>query len=456
MLGAIIGDIAGSRFERINHRSKEFEMFDKRCRLTDDSTMSLAVAKSILDCDGDYETLSCKAVSNMQELGRIYKNAGYGRTFIKWIFSDDPQPYNSFGNGSAMRVGPCGYAAKTLDEARDLSSKVTRISHDHQEGMKGAEVIAAAVFLARTGKSKEEIRAYIQENYYEINFTLDQIRKTYMFDASCQGSVPVALEAFYEATDFEDAIRGAISVGGDSDTIAAMTGAVAEAYFGIPEGLVDSAIEYLDSREMEILYYFEKAYPSKALDEDGEPSRSIFDVLGDAVNKFIPAGTTKEANGELIGGVSHAWADNEVMQPDFSSFDKRDRSKEAKELIAKTGSDISKTTRKAGKGLFSVAKTVKRTLDHTKEKAAAKAVNCYAITTDDPEDTEKTIYAVSLLQKAGYDAKIHVAAGTMFGYVFVKGEDFTKCASLFETAEGIVLNEKPVDKAMAEMIKKHS
>lgn len=191
-----------------------------------------------------------------------------------------------------MRVSPCGYAANSLEEAKNLSAMVTRVSHDHPEGMKGAEAIAVAVFLARTGKSKEEIRKFIVENYYDIGFTLDQIRKNYKFDVSCQGSVPVALEAFLEAADFEDAVRNAISVGGDSDTIGAMAGAVAEAYYGIPEGLIERAINYLDARQMEILYYFEKKYPSKSLDEDGTASRTIFDVLDDCVDKVIPAGTT--------------------------------------------------------------------------------------------------------------------------------------------------------------------
>ena len=283
MIGAIIGDIAGSRYEIINHKSKEFELFDKNCRPTDDSVMSLAVAKAILECEKDVDSLGKTAISAMQELGRIYKYAGYGGSFYMWLWAENPQPYNSFGNGSAMRVGPCGFAAKNLDEAKLFSAKVTEISHNHPEGMKGAEAIATAVYLARNGKNKEEIRDYITANYYEIDFSLDQIRKSYRFDVSCQGSVPVALEAFFEAEDFEDAIRNAISVGGDSDTIAAMAGAVAEAYFGVPEGIINSAIEYLDTRQMEILYYFEKKYPSKALDENGDATRTVFEVLVDSV-----------------------------------------------------------------------------------------------------------------------------------------------------------------------------
>ena len=362
MIGAIIGDIAGSRYERVNHKSKVFELFDKKCRLTDDSVMSLAVAKAILDCAEDVDSLGKVAISAMQELGRIYKNAGYGGTFIKWLWDEDPQPYNSFGNGSAMRVGPCGFAAKNLDEARLLSAKVTEISHNHPEGMKGAEAIAVAVYLARSGKSKEEIRNYITSNYYEIGFSLDQIRKSYKFDVSCQGSVPVAFEAFFEAADFEDAIRNAISVGGDSDTIAAMAGAVAEAYFGVPEGIIDSAINYLDARQMEILYYFEKRYPSKALDKNGEATRSVFEVLDDSVDKVIPAGTTVEMDGEYPSGAVHAWVDHEAMQPDFSSFDKEEGGRAARERLSKAGMDISKAAKKAGTGLVSLAKSARKSM----------------------------------------------------------------------------------------------
>lgn len=360
MIGALIGDIAGSRFERFNHKSKEFELFDRKCRPTDDSIMSLAVARAIMESNGSADDLSGRAVSAMKELGRIYKNAGYGGTFIKWLWADDPQPYNSYGNGSAMRVSPCGYAANSLEEAKNLSAMVTRVSHDHPEGMKGAEAIAVAVFLARTGKSKEEIREYVVENYYDIGFTLDQIRKNYKFDVSCQGSVPVALEAFFEAADFEDAVRNAISVGGDSDTIGAMAGAVAEAYFGIPEGLIEQAIDYLDARQMEILYYFEKKYPSKALDEDGTAARTIFAVLDDCVDKVVPAGTTLNVDGELPGGAVHAWVDRDAMQPDFSSFDKSSKMLAVKEQIAKTGADISKTAKKAGTGLSSIAQSAKK------------------------------------------------------------------------------------------------
>lgn len=260
MIGAIVGDIVGSRFEMHNHKAKDIRLFHRRCTPTDDTVMSLAVAKAILLCDGEYQDLSKVTRECMQELGQAYPNAGYGGTFYNWLWEPDPQPYNSYGNGAGMRVGPCGFAARSLEEAKDLSRKVTQVSHDHPEGLKGAEAIAAAVYLARTGASREELRARMCERYYGIDFTIDQIRPAYTFDVSCQGSVPVALEAFFESEGFEDAIRTAISVGGDSDTIAAMTGCVAEAYYGVPEDIASGARRFLDARQLKILDEFEERF----------------------------------------------------------------------------------------------------------------------------------------------------------------------------------------------------
>ena len=168
----------------------------------------------------------------MQGFGRKYSGAGYGGMFIRWIFSDDPQPYNSFGNGSAMRASPCGLIAETLDEALELAKCSAEVTHNHPEGIKGAQAAAAAVFLAKHGSGKEDIRAYITEHFYPLDFTLDEIRPTYRFDVTCQGSVPQAIEAFMESDSYEDTIRNAISIGGDSDTIAAIAGSIAWAYYG--------------------------------------------------------------------------------------------------------------------------------------------------------------------------------------------------------------------------------
>ena len=262
MLGAIIGDIAGSRFEWNNIKSKDFELLShiKGCRPTDDSIMSLAIAQAILDCKGDYDRLSQRAVLRMQEFGRQYPRAGYGGHFRSWIYSHNPQPYRSWGNGSAMRVSACGFAASSLDEAKALSKAVTEVTHNHSEGLKGAEATAVAIYLAREGKSIIEIRDYIDEHYYKIKFKLDNIRASYSFDVSCQGSVPQALEAFFESTDFEDAIRNAISIGGDSDTIAAITGGIAEAYYGIPSDIRKHALTFLDKTQLDILNTFEAQF----------------------------------------------------------------------------------------------------------------------------------------------------------------------------------------------------
>lgn len=266
MLGAIIGDIAGSRFEWQSHKSKQFDLlnYEKGCRFTDDSVMSLAVAKAILDCNKDYSKLSAAAIENMRYFGNKYYNAGYGGMFFDWLFyTNDPQPYNSYGNGAAMRVSACGFAASSLEEAKLLSHEVTKVTHNHPEGLKGAEATAVAVYLAKSGMSIQEIQSYINSNYYNIDFKLDGIRKKYEFDVTCQGSVPQALEAFFESTSFEDAIRNAVSIGGDSDTIAAITGGIAEAYYGIPSDIRDKALTFLDDYQKSVIDKFEKEYPIK-------------------------------------------------------------------------------------------------------------------------------------------------------------------------------------------------
>ena len=261
MLGAIIGDIAGSRFEWHNHKNKDFELLShiKGCRPTDDSVMSLAVAQAILDCTGDYQNLSLRAIERMQEYGRKFPHVGYGGKFHQWIYDSNPRPYNSWGNGAAMRVSPCGFAAKSLEEAMLLARTVTQVTHNHPESMKAAEAVISAIYLARIGKTLDEIQDYITERYYRIDFTLDEIRPSYHFDVSCQGSVPQAFAALFESSGFEDAIRNAISIGGDSDTIAAITGGMAEAYYGVPEDIRKQAMGFLDDDLSGILLEFEKA-----------------------------------------------------------------------------------------------------------------------------------------------------------------------------------------------------
>lgn len=261
MLGAIIGDIVGSRFEMFNVKLKNFELFTPECCFTDDSIMTFAIAKAILECE-DRQNLGEATVRCMQELGRRYFNAGYGGYFRHWLRSANPQPYNSWGNGAAMRVSACGFVAKSEDDVIDLSRRVTEVTHNHPEGIKGAEAVAMAIFMARTGTDISEIQRYIHRHYYSMDFTLDDIRESYQFDVSCQGSVPQALKAFFESTSFEDTIRNAISIGGDSDTVAAMAGGVAQAYYGIPDDIREQALKYLREDLMEILTAFETKYLS--------------------------------------------------------------------------------------------------------------------------------------------------------------------------------------------------
>lgn len=261
MLGAIIGDIVGSRFEWHNHRSKDFKFLTYKCFPTDDSIMSLAIAKAILTSKDDYSDLSKNAVECMRSVGRNYPDCGYGGSFYDWIFSEDPKPYNSYGNGAAMRVSAAGFAANSIEEAKKLSKSVTEVSHNHPEGLKGAEVIAVAIYMAKTGSNIFEIRDYVNKNYYPMNFTLDEIRDSYQFNETCQGTVPQALEAFFESTGFEDAIRNAISIGGDSDTVAAICGGVAEAYYGVPTDIRKHALTFLDQNLMKLLTSFENKYP---------------------------------------------------------------------------------------------------------------------------------------------------------------------------------------------------
>ena len=263
MLGAIIGDIVGSRFEWNNNKSKQFDLLTYKCSVTDDSIMTLAIAKALLESKSDYSDLSENAVKYMQNIGQHYPNCGYGGHFREWIYSDNPKPYNSYGNGAAMRVSACGFVANTLEEVKQLSKSVTEVTHNHSEGIKGAEATAVAIFLARSGKNLLEIRDYITKNYYPLNFSLDEIRDNYEFNESCQGTVPQALEAFFESKNFEDAIRNAISIGGDSDTIAAITGGIAGAYYGIPTDIRKHALTFLDERLLKILVEFENNYPSK-------------------------------------------------------------------------------------------------------------------------------------------------------------------------------------------------
>ncbi|WP_432633670.1 ADP-ribosylglycohydrolase family protein [Brachyspira sp.] len=258
MLGAITGDIIGSIYEFNNIKTKKFDLFTDKNRFTDDTVMTFAVAEAVMN-GGKSEDF----ISIMKLYGALYPRAGYGGTFVRWLASDSTEPYNSWGNGSAMRVSSCGWVANLdipieegIKQTEDLAKASAEVTHNHPEGIKGAQATAVSIFFMRHGKSKNAIdeyknklKDYIQNRYeYDLNFTLDEIRPIYKFDVSCQGSLPPAIVSFLESENFEDAIRNAISIGGDSDTLGAITGSIAEAAYGIPEDIKEKAMSYLDDR----------------------------------------------------------------------------------------------------------------------------------------------------------------------------------------------------------------
>lgn len=237
--GAIIGDIVGSKYEFNNIKTKDFSFISEGCNFTDDTIMTIAVAKALLRIShSDFSYFQNFLVEEMQNLGRKYPypQGGYGGNFGQWIHRDNPTPYNSYGNGSAMRVSPCAIYAVELDEALELAELSASVTHNHPEGIKGAKATSAAIFMAKSGKTKEEIKKYICENFYMLNKTVNEIRADYTFNETCQETVPQAITAFLESNDFEDAIRNAVSLGGDSDTLAAITGSIAWVYYSKYDG----------------------------------------------------------------------------------------------------------------------------------------------------------------------------------------------------------------------------
>jgi ADP-ribosylglycohydrolase len=242
MLGAIVGDVIGSVHERSHTKTTDFPLFVPDCRFTDDTVLTIAVAECLLH-GGDY-------VDAFHDYFHAYPNAGFGGTFWRWAYSRFREPYQSFGNGSAMRVSPVAYVATTIDEVLAEAERSAAVTHDHPQGIRGAQATAAAVFLARTGATKEQIREYIETQFdYFLDETLDDIRPTYTFDVSCQGSVPQSIIAFLESTSYEDAVRKAISLGGDADTMACIAGAIAEPFYGgVPAEIAEKVLALLDER----------------------------------------------------------------------------------------------------------------------------------------------------------------------------------------------------------------
>ena len=245
MYGAILGDIIGSPFEfDRGGKTKDFPLFCKHSTFTDDTVMTVAVAEALLKTMGKSdEEIKAEVSASMRRWGRKYPNAGYGARFIRWIFSDHMGPYNSYGNGSAMRVSSAGWLYDSLEETRRIARLTAEVTHNHPEGIKGAESVASAIFLARKGSDKAAIKAYITKEFgYDLSRTCDEIRPGYYHVESCQESVPEAITAFLEGNGFEDVIRTAVSLGGDTDTIACIAGSIAEAYYGIPEDLIKECL----------------------------------------------------------------------------------------------------------------------------------------------------------------------------------------------------------------------
>lgn len=248
MYGAIIGDIIGSTYEFKRIKTKRFLLFPWFSAVTDDSVMTVAVARALMEWQEQGKNLHDAAVSHMRAFGRKYPNpvGAYGRRFKRWLTSYDPQPYKSCGNGSAMRVSPCGLLATSLEEALALAKVSAEVTHNSFEGIKGAKAVAAAIYLAKTGHGKDEIRRYIHQNFYPLDKTLAQIRPPYRFNGTCQGSVPQSIIAFLESESYEDAVRNAVSLGGDADTMAAIAGSIAWSFYRCRNGgRLDAGMEKL-------------------------------------------------------------------------------------------------------------------------------------------------------------------------------------------------------------------
>ena len=267
MYGAILGDIIGSPFEfDRGNKSKEFSLFSTNSRFTDDSVMTIAVANAFLDAqpNADIEWIRLRLISSMKKYGKLFPRAGYGGMFRRWLKSDDPQPYGSFGNGSAMRVSSVAWIYNDLETVRSMARLSAEVSHNHPEGMKGAEATASAIFLARTGITKAEIKSYIEENFgYNLNRTCNEIRPNYHHVETCQETVPEAITAFLEGESFEDVIRTAVSLGGDCDTLTCIAGSIAEGFYGVPEALKQECRNRLPDELRKVLDGFDSWIEAK-------------------------------------------------------------------------------------------------------------------------------------------------------------------------------------------------
>ena len=263
MIGAMLGDMIGAPYEfDRGDRTKDFPLFCRESRFTDDSVMTAAVAEALLDARGQSDDeIRAALIRSMQKWGRRYPRAGYGGMFIRWLlFTENPKPYGSFGNGSAMRAAAAGWLFDDLDTTRHMAALTAAVSHNHPEGIKGAEATAAAIYLARTGSSMAEIKTYTEQEFgYDLSQTCAELRVKNRHDETCQVTMPLVFAAFLESTDFEDAVRNAVSLGGDADTIACITGSIAEAFYGVPEAIAAEGRNRLPEDLLAVLERFDAA-----------------------------------------------------------------------------------------------------------------------------------------------------------------------------------------------------
>ena len=261
MYGAIAGDMIGSVYEFNSIKTTEFPLFSRRSHFTDDTVMTVAVAEALMETAdlSDLAAVRAAVVKSMQKWGRKYHDAGFGGTFYHWLDKRDPKPYGSFGNGSAMRVSSVGWLAGDADQVKKLARATADVTHDHPEGVKGAESVAAAIWLSRKGKSKDEIKEYVAREFgYDLSRTCDQIRPAYRHVESCQETVPQAFAAFFEGNDFEDVIRTAVSLGGDCDTLTDIATGMAEGFFGLPDQFKKWAYEFTTEDMHQVMKSFEE------------------------------------------------------------------------------------------------------------------------------------------------------------------------------------------------------